>query len=166
MSTGKRDELAVFYSFHYQRDAWRVQGIMQMGAVEGQPLLNAQEWEAVKRQGKQAIENWVDRQMRYKRAVVVLVGAETACRPWVQYEIRKAWRDRYPLVGIRIHGMADSTGSTGRRGANPFARVPLTGGGTVADHVPLHDPAGRNSQAVYGTVKANLERWVRTAYRR
>ena len=157
--------MAVFYSFHYQRDAWRVQGIMQMGVVEGQPLLNAQDWEQVKRQGAQAIENWIDAQMKNKRAVVVLVGAETADRPWVRYEIEKAWTKRHPMVGIRIHGMADSTGRTDRPGANPFTRVPLAYG-TVADHVPLHDPVGRTSQEVYGTIKANLDSWVRSAYRR
>ena len=64
----------VFYSFHYQEDAWRVQQIRQINALEGQPILNSQDWEAVKRQGDQAIMNWIDQQMAYKRAVVVLVG--------------------------------------------------------------------------------------------
>lgn len=27
--------MAVFYSFHYDRDHWRVQQIMNMGALEG-----------------------------------------------------------------------------------------------------------------------------------
>jgi hypothetical protein len=66
--------MAVFYSFHYARDAWRVQQITNMGAVEGQPILNAQQWEEVKRQGEKAIQNWIARQMKYKSAVVVLVG--------------------------------------------------------------------------------------------
>ncbi|WP_353939677.1 TIR domain-containing protein [Micromonospora sp. b486] len=30
--------------------------------------------------------------MAYKKAVIVLVGQETASRPWVIYEIEKAWR--------------------------------------------------------------------------
>ena len=47
---------SVFYSFHYDRDAWRVQQIIQMGALEGQPILNAQQWEEVKRKGDAAIK--------------------------------------------------------------------------------------------------------------
>ena len=27
--------MAVFYSFHYSRDAWRVQRVVNMGALEG-----------------------------------------------------------------------------------------------------------------------------------
>ncbi len=158
--------MAVFYSFHYQRDAWRVQQIMQMGVVEGQPLLNAQDWEKVKRQGDRAIRNWIDGQMRSKRAVVVLVGAETAGRPWVQYEIQQAWTKRHPLVGIRIHNMADKAGNRDHRGANPFTRVPVPGGGTVADHVRLHEPWGFTTQQVYRSIKTNLEGWIRSADRR
>jgi hypothetical protein len=64
--------VAVFYSFHYGRDNWRVQQIMNMGILDGQPLLNSQTWEAVKRRGDTAIETWIDAQMSYKSAVVVL----------------------------------------------------------------------------------------------
>lgn len=54
---------SVFYSFHYDRDAWRVQQIIRMGALEGQPILNAQEWEEVKRKGDAAIKKWIADQM-------------------------------------------------------------------------------------------------------
>lgn len=95
----------VFYSFHYERDVHRVQLVRQIGALEGQPLLGAQQWEAVRRQGEQAIKDWIDKQMAYKRAVVVLIGQETASRPWVLYEIEKAWRDKKPLVGVTSRGV-------------------------------------------------------------
>jgi hypothetical protein len=72
---------SVFFSFHYDRDAWRVQQIINMGALEEQTILSAQEWEEVKRRGKAAIEKWIADQMAYKSAVVVLVGRYTADRP-------------------------------------------------------------------------------------
>ena len=103
---------SVFYSFHYDRDAWRVQQIIQMGALEGQNILKAQDWEAVKREGDAAIKKWIADQMAYKSAVVVLIGAETASRPWVHHEIAYAWDNHKPLVGIRIHGLADRNGYT------------------------------------------------------
>ena len=81
----------VFYSFHYTRDVHRVQLIKNVNALEGQPILNSQQWEKVQRGGTPAIQKWIDGQMAYKRAVVVLIGKETAARPWVKYEIEKSW---------------------------------------------------------------------------
>ncbi|TCN28164.1 TIR-like protein DUF1863 [Kribbella orskensis] len=157
---------SAFFSFYYQRDNWRVQQVMKMGAVEGQPLLNSQDWETVEKQGPKAVENWIEKQMKYKSAVVVLVGAQTAKRPWVKYEITKAWNERRPLVGIRIHGLADVNSKTDFLGPNPFNEVGLQGGGTVGSYVTLHDPVGSNSQAVYASIKNNIGSWVDNAYKR
>lgn len=33
--------------------------------------------------------------MKYRSCVVVLVGSETASRPWIQYEIEHAWKGKY-----------------------------------------------------------------------
>ncbi|GAB3808377.1 hypothetical protein GCM10028798_34130 [Humibacter antri] len=157
---------SVFYSFHYDRDAWRVQQIINMGALDGQPLLNPQKWEEVQRKGTTGIQNWIDEQMSYKRAVVVLVGAQTASRPWVQYEIKKAWNAKKPILGVRINGLADNSGKTDSAGANPFEKVTLQGGGTVAGYVPLFTPFGTTSQQVHASIKANLTAWVDKAYQR
>lgn len=151
---------SVFYSFHYERDSWRVQQIVQMGAVEGQTILNAQGWEEVKRKGNAAIETWITDHMAYKSALVVLVGAQTAQRPWVDYEIRYAWDNKKPVVGIRIHGLADRTGHTDSAGANPFEKIGLKSGKKLSDYVPLITPSGASSQAVYADIKNNLTSWV------
>ncbi len=158
--------MSVFFSFHYKRDAWRVQKIIQMGAVEGQPLLNSQAWEDVKRRGDSAIKAWIDEQMKYKSAVVVLVGQQTASRRWVKHEITKAWSDRRPLVGVRIHGLADNAGRTDTAGRNPFELIRLPSGGTIADHVPIFSPSGVGSAAVHANIRANIQTWVTRAYRR
>ncbi|MFD9208705.1 TIR domain-containing protein [Streptomyces sioyaensis] len=71
---------SVFYSFHYERDVHRVQLVRNINALEGQPLLNAQKWEEVRRSGDQAIKNWIHAQMAYKKAVIVLVSRSTANR--------------------------------------------------------------------------------------
>lgn len=75
-----------------------------MGRLTGQPILQPQQWEQVKRGGRRAVEDWIDRQMRGKDAVVVLVGTETADRPFVQYEIEKGW-ERLRMLGVRIHAL-------------------------------------------------------------
>lgn len=148
----------VFYSFHYTRDVHRVQLVRNVNALEGQPLLNAQEWEQVKGRGRVAIENWIDEKMKYKRAVIVLVGQETAERPWVRYEIDKAWRDRKPLLGVRIHGLS-AMGSVDRAGSDPFKAAGITGA------VPIFDPTQRDgygridSQLTYNDLRRNLLAW-------
>ena len=158
--------MAVFYSFHYDRDNWRVQQVMNMGKLEGQPLLNSQEWEAVKAKGDAAIEKWIDDNMAHKSAVVVLVGAQTESRPWVKREIAKAWDEKRPLVGIRIHGLANGVKETDSAGGNPFEAVRLKDGSNIGQYVTLHNPSGTDSQAVYKSISDNIKSWVDGAYRR
>jgi len=154
--------LAVFYSFHYQRDVNRVQLIRNIGKIEGQTLLNAQEWETVRARGSSAIAEWIDSQMKYKTAVVVLVGNETASRPWVQYEINKAWREKKPLLGIRIHGIS-SMGSVDDAGPDPFTNI--SGYEGVNPGLPIFDPTAVNwdgsidSQETHRNLAANLQFW-------
>ena len=148
----------VFYSFHYTRDVHRVQLVRYINALEGQPILNSQQWESVRRGGTAAIQKWIDEEMAYKRAVVVLIGKETANRPWVKYEIQKAWSINKPVVGIRIHGLS-SMGEVDSIGGDPFAVAGVHG-------VPIFDPTARNwqgtidSQATYRALVSNIERWV------
>lgn len=156
----------VFYSFHYANDAWRVQQVVNMGALEGQPILNSQDWEEVKRKGDAAVEKWIEDQMAYKKAVVVLIGSQTASRRWVKHEIARAWNKKKPLVGVAIHGLADSAGRTDGAGPNPFAAVNLQGGGSVADYVPVYTPSGSTSKEIHADIAANIAGWVDGAYAR
>lgn len=151
---------SVFFSFQYEPDNWRVQQVINMGAVTGGAAFTAQDWESVRRQTDVAIENWIHQQMLYTRAVIVLVSATTAGSRWVKHEIAKAWDDSRPLLGVRIHGLHDRDGNPASSGSNPFEKVSLQGGGTVADHVTLINPAGSNSKAIYNAIQSNLEDWV------
>lgn len=149
---------SVFYSFHYEHDVHRIQLVRNINALEGQPLLNSQKWEEVRRGGDAAIEKWIHEQMAYKKAVIVLIGRHTAGRPWVTHEIEKAWADRKPLLGIRIHGLS-SLGTVDSAGSDPFAKA--TGIGTV----PVLDPTVTtwsgtiDSKATYNKLSDNLESW-------
>ncbi len=158
--------MSVFYSFHYSKDYWRVQQIMNMGLVEGQPLLNSQDWESIKRGGDIAIQNWIDKQMKYKSALVVLVGSQTATRRWVKYEIRKAWNEKRPIVGIRINELEDSSGYTDAQGADPFAQIKTDSGYALSTWLKLYTPSGSTSREVYASIQNNLNSWVDSAYRR
>src|SRR5664279_3103397 len=138
---------SIFASFYYDLDSHRVQQVLNMGAIEGDSKVTAQEWESVKRKTDAAIEKWIHDQMLRKSAVVVLVGSQTASRKWVRYEISEAWDGRRPLVGIRIHGLKNFQQQTDSVGANPFASIKLKDGSTLDSRVHLHNPAGADSQA-------------------
>ncbi len=146
---------SVFYSFYYERDVHRVQLVRNIDALEGQPLLNSQDWENVQRGGDAAIEKWINQQMAYKKAVIVLIGQETAGRKWVNYEINKAWSDKRPLLGVHIHGLS-SMGSVDRAGRIPFGD---------SSGIPVFDPTvttwdGKiDSKATYNKLAENLESW-------
>lgn len=149
---------SVFYSFNYDHDVHRIQLIRNINALDAQPLLNPQDWEEVERGGDAAIEKWIHEQMAYTRAVIVLIGKHTASRPWVIYEIEKAWADKRPLLGIRIHGIS-SFGTVDSTGANPFDKAQV-------GSIPVFDPTitdwtGKiDSQRTYSKLKDNLEYWA------
>jgi hypothetical protein len=154
----------VFYSFHYDDDSHRVQLVANMGAVSGQPILKTHEWEEVKKGGKSAIEKWIDDKMSGKSCVVVLIGAKTAERDWVQHELKKGWADGKGLLGIYINGLSDMSGQTTAKGKNPFggytvgeSKTPLT------SFAPTHDPSGSTSKDKYKTIEDNIADWVESA---
>lgn len=153
----------VFYSFHFDNDVMRVQLIRQMGVIEGDEPVSANEWEKIKGKGAPAIERWIDDNMKYKRCVVVLIGAETASRPWVKFEIQKAWQEKRGLLGIHIHNLKCArTRSTCAKGANPFGNWTV-GGQPMAELVDCYDP---NARDAYNDIASNLEGWVAAAIAR
>lgn len=151
---------SVFFSFQYKPDNWRVQQVINMGAISGGSAFTPQDWEAVRYKTDVAIEKWIHEQMLYTRAVIVLVGSTTADSDWVRHEIIKAWKDKRALLGVRIHGLLDRNSRSSPRGKDPFAAISMTGGGTMADYVPLIDPRGSDSRAVYRDIQHSLEDWV------
>ncbi|AMY25895.1 TIR domain-containing protein [Rhodococcoides fascians] len=157
----------VFLSFHYDGDVMRCQRIRNIGAIEeDREEVSAQKWETIKADGDQAIKNWIAKEMAGKDAVVVLVGGETASRKWVKHEIEKAWKDKVPLVGIRIHGMLDLNGNKGSYGEDPFSKVFDTDGKPLSTYIMLHNPSGPDSKAVYASIRDNFESWVGDAVKR
>ena len=104
----------VFFSFHYQEDAWRAAQIRNARTIEGNEPVSDNNWEQVKRGGERAIRRWIDMQLETRSCLVVLVGAHTAERKWVNYEIQQAWKLGKGLVGVRIDRLKDRTGQQNR----------------------------------------------------
>lgn len=149
----------VFYSFHYKPDCWRVSQIKQMGAVEGQPVLQSNEWEQIERQDK-GVQRWIDEVMQGKTCVVVLIGAQTYSRPWVDYEIRKGWNAGKGVLGVHIHGLKDVNGYTCQKGPSPFQAIGLQNGRRLSEYVPIFDPPGADSREIYSAIQEYLPTWI------
>lgn len=149
----------VFYSFHYANDVFRVQQVRNMGIVDGNEPVSANDWEQVKRSGDAAVQRWIDDNLKYKRCVIVLIGSETASRPWVQYEIKRAWELKKGLLGIYIHGLKDPRTGISSKGANPFYNWNI-GNQPMANLVPCYEP---NSWDAYGEIARSMTAWVSQA---
>lgn len=151
----------VFYSFHFDNDVFRVQQIRNIGAIEDNAPVSSNDWEQVKRGGDAAIKRWIDENMSYRSCVIVLVGAATASRPWVKYEIEKAWNDKKGLLGIHINNLKCPHNGTCAQGSNPFATFTMKQSGKkLSDIVECHTP---NPRDAYNDIRENLEFWIESA---
>lgn len=144
-----------FYSFHYNPDNWRASQVRNIGVVDGNKPAHDNDWETIKKGGDAAIERWIKEQMKGRSCTVVLVGAETARRKWIDYEIIESWKAGMGVSAIHVHGLKDSSGKTSTKGANPFGHLSL-GQRRFADIVKCYDPPGYQSTDVYAWISSNL----------
>ena len=150
----------VFYSFHFDNDVMRVQQIRNIGVIEDNEPVSANDWEDVKKKGDAAIEKWIDDNMKYRSCVVVLIGEETAKRPWVQYEIIKGWNDGKGVLGIYIHNLKCPRNGKCSQGPNPFDNVTFKDGTKLSSVVKSYNPS---SYDAYNDIAKNLESWIEDA---
>jgi hypothetical protein len=126
----------VFFSFHFDNDAWRAGQVRNMGALEADAPCSDNDWEKVKRGGNAAIEKWIADQLSAKKGV----------------------------VGIRIHGLKNHSGYTSSAGANPFDKLTLKNGTfSLSSQVQLKWPSGADSTEIYASIKNNIANWVEEA---
>ncbi|MFD2918108.1 TIR domain-containing protein [Terrimonas rubra] len=150
----------IFYSFHYDNDVFRVQQIRNIGALEENQPVSINDWEKVKQGGPRAIEQWIDSNLKGKSCLIVLIGTETYSRPWVKYEIEKAWRDGKGVLGVYIHNINCMKNGRCNQGLNPFEYTYTPGGVKLSGLVRTYNPAAGNA---YSNIADNLEQWVETA---
>ena len=121
----------VFFSFHYARDLWRVNVVRNSTIVEGISVVGFQDaslWEEAKKNDA-AIKNLINKAVTNSSVTVVLIGAKTANRQYVGYEIRKSIELGHGLLGVRINDIKDQYGNTDSYGLAPAdlvnANVPI-----------------------------------------
>lgn len=127
----------VFFSFHYSPDCWRAAQVRNSWVTQERKaagFFDSAEWEEVKRKQKSEIERWIDKQLDGTSVTVVLIGSNTAGRPWIDYEITASHKKGNGLLGIYIHNKENSQGQKGMKGKNPFDNWSITRNG---EKIPL-----------------------------
>jgi hypothetical protein len=112
----------VFFSFHYKNDVWRASIVRNAHIVEGTAAAGFQDaglWEEAKKKGDKAIQKMIDAALDGTTVTCVLIGAKTASRDWVGYEIDESIARGNGLLGIYIDQVKDRDGTTSTRGAVP-----------------------------------------------
>lgn len=151
-----------FYSFHYNPDNWRASKVRNMGIIEKNPLASSNKWEEIKQEGDDAIRRWINANQKGRSIVIVLIGAKTAGRKWVKYEIEKGWKDGKALLGIHIHNLEDRLGNQSSKGSNPFKAFSVNGR-NLSSIVKAYDPPRSTSSGAYNYISANLADWIEEA---
>lgn len=131
-----------FFSFHYERDAWRAANVRNSGVLSKDDeygFIDAADWEKIEREGEAAIKRWIQDQLKNTTATVVLIGAETAAREWVQFEIRESWKRGNAILGVRIHGIKDQDSKTDSFGVNPLDVVKFEDGTALSTVCKTYD---------------------------
>ena len=150
----------VFYSFHYKRDVQRAAQIRNSHSIADEDeygVIDGVDWEKIEQGGKEAVKKWINEQLRYTSVTAVLIGAETAERDWVDYEIRRSWERGNALVGVRIHNVKNLDGKTDVPGPNPFDNI------YFVDDTPLSSIC-KTYDWVANDGISNLGKWVEEAF--
>ncbi len=59
----------VFFSFHYERDSWRVNQVRNARVTkdrDARGYVDSAKWEDIRRHGEQAIKAWIARELNYR----------------------------------------------------------------------------------------------------
>lgn len=97
---------SVFFSFHYQRDVFRVNQIRNIPNITGVAAAgfrDASLWEDAKRRGDAAVKPLIDDALNGTTVTVVCIGYKTAGRTYINYEIDQSMARRNGILGIQIN---------------------------------------------------------------
>ena len=138
----------VFFSFHYQRDIFRINQIRSIPNVTGCAAAGFQDaslWEEAKRKSDDAVKRMIDEGLKNTTVTVVFIGNQTANRKFVSYEIEQSIKRSNGVVGIQIHHLKDHRQQVDDPGATP--KLLLDNGFKVYKYVD-HEKLGARIEEV------------------
>ena len=112
----------VFFSFHYQRDIWRVNQIRNIPKVTRCTAAGFQDaslWEEARKKSDAAIKKLINEGLKNTSVTVVCIGAKTAGRKYINYEIDQSLARGNGLVGIQINHLNNKDNETDNVGTDP-----------------------------------------------
>ena len=112
----------VFFSFHYQRDVWRINQIRNIPNVTGCAAAGFQDaslWEAAKKKGDAVVRKMIDDGLYNTTVTAVFIGKQTAERKFIKYEIEQSIARGNGVVGIQIHHLENQRRETDQPGLTP-----------------------------------------------
>jgi len=131
----------VFFSFHYERDVRRVVQVRNSWVIrpgsEAQPFYDKAQFEDAKRRAG-GIETWIEQQLAGTSVTVVLFGAATFGREWVEHEIKRSFELDKGILAIDIHRVRDPQTGTDIQGKNPLSYWHVTRNGRQVDFDELY----------------------------
>ncbi len=113
---------SVFFSFHYQRDIVRVNQIRNLPEVIDSSAAGFKDsslWEEAKKKSDDAVKALIDKGLNGTSVTVVCIGAKTAGRKFINYEIQKSIDRGNGILGVRIHHLKNFEGETDSEGEIP-----------------------------------------------
>ncbi len=96
----------VYFAFHFENDIFRVNQVRNSNVVAGPDragFYDHSEYEEAKRKGDEEIKRLIRDKLNNTTVTVVLIGTETASRPYVKYEIEQSIQRNNGLLGVYIH---------------------------------------------------------------
>jgi hypothetical protein len=112
----------VFFSFHYQRDIWRVNQIRNIGEIVGSSAAgfhDASLWEEAKRKGDSEVKKLIDEGLKNTSVTVVCIGVSSSTRKYIDYEIAQSIARGNGIFGVQINEIKDRNGAIDPAGATP-----------------------------------------------
>src|SRR5665648_155847 len=101
----------VFYSFQYSKDINRVMVVRNRWVTQGgqtiSGVIDRADFEKIKKLGDKVVHKWIDGQIKGTSVTIILIGADTLNRPFVQYEICESIKRGNVIIGLYIHGIKD-----------------------------------------------------------
>ncbi len=120
----------VFFSFHYERDIWRVNQVRNSWLTksnrEDAGYWDASLWEEAKARGHKAIKNLIDEGLKNTSVTAILIGYETSERYYVKYEISQSVKRGNGLLGVYVHRLKDQYRNIDNKGVNPLSTLVYT----------------------------------------
>jgi hypothetical protein len=112
----------VFFSFHYQRDIFRVNQIRNLPEVVDASAAGFKDsslWEEARKKSDDAVKKLIDSGLMGTSVTVVCIGNKTAGRKFINYEIQKSIDRGNGILGVQIHHLKNIDGAVDTAGDTP-----------------------------------------------